>query len=773
MAYRFNPFTGKFDYYEPASASVSGVSSFNSRTGAVSLLSADVTSALGFTPEQSITAGTTAQYWRGDKSWQTLDKAAVGLGNISNALQLVAANNLSDLTNAATARTNLGLVIGTNVQAFNQNLADIAALADPNADRILFWDDSAGAYKLLTLGTNLSITGTTLDASGGGSAAWGAITGTLADQTDLQTALDAKQPLDSDLTAIAALTPTNDDIIQRKAGAWVNRTMAQLKTDLTLTKGDVGLGNVDNTSDVNKPISTATQTALNAKQALDATLTSLAAYNTNGLLTQTAADTFTGRTITGTSNQVNVANGNGVSGNPTLSLPQDIHTGANPTFNNITAANNIAFGGAAFDAWGGGNALQGTTGAIYFGSVGDLHFISNAYDPVSWKYMDNGLASELYLYNGTFAIRTAGSGSADGALSWSQKLLIANDGTATFAGSISASNLSGTNTGDQTIALTGDVTGSGTGSFATTIGANKVTLAMMSQMVTASFLGRNTALTGNVEVLSTATVKTMLNLTGTNSGDETATSVGTLINGTTAKTTPVDADNVSITDSAASHILKKVTWANIKATLKTYFDTLYLSNPMTTAGDIIIADTGGTPIRLAKGAARKVLQMNAGATAPEWGYGKDWDVYITKSTKQDVTNSGGVDDTELVFAVAANEVWYFELLLLYNGTNTTGDYQFSFNLPNAHGWYRYVGSDNTADAILASSGVRIAGTTFGAVGLGVDGSTTIPRVFFLEAMVAFGASGGNIQFNFGNAAAGAGRTSSTFAGSVLRARKMA
>lgn len=33
-----------------------------------------------------------------------------------------------------------------------------------------------------------------------------------------------------------------------------------------LTKADVGLGNVDNTSDANKPISTATQEALNGKQ---------------------------------------------------------------------------------------------------------------------------------------------------------------------------------------------------------------------------------------------------------------------------------------------------------------------------------------------------------------------------------------------------------------------------------------------------------------------------------------------------------------------------
>lgn len=44
--------------------------------------------------------------------------------------------------------------------------------------------------------------------------------------------LSGLQPLDSDLTTIAGLTPSNDDIIQRKAGVWTNRTMAQLATDL-------------------------------------------------------------------------------------------------------------------------------------------------------------------------------------------------------------------------------------------------------------------------------------------------------------------------------------------------------------------------------------------------------------------------------------------------------------------------------------------------------------------------------------------------------------
>ncbi len=51
--------------------------------------------------------------------------------------------------------------------------------------------------------------------------------------------------------------------------------------------------------------------------------------------------------------------------------------------------------------------------------------------------------------------------------------------------------------------------------------------------------------------------------------------VGSSIHGATAKTTPVDGDTMPLIDSAASNVLKKVTWANIKATLKTYWDTLY------------------------------------------------------------------------------------------------------------------------------------------------------------------------------------------------------
>ena len=135
----------------------------------------------------------------------------------------------------------------------------IAGLGDPNADRILFWDDSAGSYQHLSVGSGLSIAGTTLSASGGGTIDGSGTTneivywvdsdtvGALAVATypsltelarvkgvtsGIQTQLDAKlstataaatyQPLDSDLTTISGLTATTDNFIVSVSSAWAS-----------------------------------------------------------------------------------------------------------------------------------------------------------------------------------------------------------------------------------------------------------------------------------------------------------------------------------------------------------------------------------------------------------------------------------------------------------------------------------------------------------------------------------------------------------------------
>ena len=67
----------------------------------------------------------------------------------------------------ATARTALGLEVGLDIQAQSAGLQGVADLTDPGADRILFWDASLNAYNYLAVGTNLTITDTTIDATGG------------------------------------------------------------------------------------------------------------------------------------------------------------------------------------------------------------------------------------------------------------------------------------------------------------------------------------------------------------------------------------------------------------------------------------------------------------------------------------------------------------------------------------------------------------------------------------------------------------------------------
>lgn len=71
--------------------------------------------------------------------------------------------------------------------------------------------------------------------------------------------------------------------------------------------------------------------------------------------------------------------------------------------------------------------------------------------------------------------------------------------------------LTGTNSGDQTIALTGDVTGSGTGFFAATIASGAVSLGKMANLAANSIIGNNTGAAATPVALSQTQVTAILN----------------------------------------------------------------------------------------------------------------------------------------------------------------------------------------------------------------------------------------------------------------------
>jgi hypothetical protein len=77
-----------------------------------------------------------------------------------------------------------------------------------------------------------------------------------------------------------------------------------------------------------------------------------------------------------------------------------------------------------------------------------------------------------------------------------------------------------------------------------------------------------------------------------------------------AITSPQEGQFAFLKDTNVTTYYTGSAWANL--------DTTGMTNPMTTTGDTIYSSSGSTPARLGIGTAGQVLQVNSGATAPEW-----------------------------------------------------------------------------------------------------------------------------------------------------------
>ncbi len=248
-------------------------------------------------------------------------------------------------TNAATAaaaRTNLGLAIGSAVQAWDADLDALAALGGTNT---IYYRSGANTWTAVTIGGMLSFSGGTLNVgdpelaalagltsaadkcfyfTGSGTAStldcpsWsravisaasasaGRIAFGLAIGTDVQA-------YDAELAALAGLTSANN-----KCFYWTGTGTAA-----TFDCSSFGRA-VANTADAAALRLLAGAVIGTNVQAWDADLDAYAALSSAGIVARTGAGTVATRTITAPAAGFSVSNGDGVAGNPTFALTNDL-----------------------------------------------------------------------------------------------------------------------------------------------------------------------------------------------------------------------------------------------------------------------------------------------------------------------------------------------------------------------------------------------------------------------------------------------------------------
>ncbi len=387
------------------------------------------------------------------------------------------------------------------IKTFSSNLLVGGTL---NTSGAATFSDNVTVSGAATLGSNASIAGTL------------SVTGVASfDAQPIFSTLLASKPVFTD--ANKGLTSTG--ILGIDQGGTGGNTILSAKTNLLLEQ-------VDNTSDASKPISTATQTALDLKENLNNKSTSIttdATSNTKYPSVKSVKDYVDGTVSTATPDATTLVKGkvqlagdlSGTASSPVVatvggSTAADINSAtilANASTENATnstivkrdANGNFSAGeitanliGTATNVTGIIDGVNGGTGVANNGKTITLGGNINTGAAFSTTGTTGSNASAITFKTTAptnLILPTSGTVSTlSGTENLSNKTingLVPNSlatGFSIAGGTITKTltiaddaNLSGTNTGDQTISLTGDLTGTGTGTFSTTLANSGVT----------------------------------------------------------------------------------------------------------------------------------------------------------------------------------------------------------------------------------------------------------------------------------------------------------
>lgn len=210
--------------------------------------------------EATIASGTTSQFYRGDKTFASVTKANVGLGNVQDVDTTITANITSVIDkrfitdgDLATIGNQSGVNTGDETQStIKTKLGAATALADGylTAANFVIFNNKEGAITAGTTGQYWR-----------GDKTWQTLNKSAVGLANVDNTSDANKPIST--ATQTALNAKEATVVAGTTGQYYGGD----KTWQTLDKAAVGLSNVDNTSDANKPVSTATQTALNDKEA--------------------------------------------------------------------------------------------------------------------------------------------------------------------------------------------------------------------------------------------------------------------------------------------------------------------------------------------------------------------------------------------------------------------------------------------------------------------------------------------------------------------------
>lgn len=211
-------------------------------------------------------------------------------------------------------------------------------------------------------------------------------------------------------------------------------------------------------------------------------------------------------------------------------------------------------------------------------------------------------------------------------------------------------------------------------------------------------------------------------LVGTNTGDETATSIGAIIAAASTKASLANADKFVIANSADGNIGYSVSWTDLKANIKTYADTLYLdpndvsgtANQINTSAGVGTVTISLPSTMIAPGSIQASTTLTVGTETP---------LNLPNWIFQATTNVNGYSQLSLQNKSAANAASSDTVLTADNGSDTThyidlginsSTYnQAAYNIGGANDGYLYTASGNLAIGTAAAKDVifHTGGTT--------------------------------------------------------------